>query len=136
MIRAPVQEWMLAKSEPGRGEDLARSGTCCGARGEPLERIAGQRIADCDGFLFPRGQVDNGDGDCIAWNHWISGGKKKNIFYFFQQIKTYTNVGVLKASGWMELMLSPLSQGILAKLAFLTSPSCFSENGAGLAAES
>merc|ERR1719220_2192615 len=67
----PVQEWVLAKSEPGRGEDMARYGTCCGARGEPLERIAGQRIADCDGFLFPRGQVDNGDGDCIAWNHWI-----------------------------------------------------------------
>ena len=49
---------------------------------------------------------------------------------------SYNAESFLKARGWMELMLSPLSQVILAKLAFLTSPSCFSENGAGLAAES
>ena len=36
----------------------------------------------------------------------------------------------------MELMLSPLSQVILARLPFLNSPSCASVNGAGLAAES
>lgn len=44
--------------------------------------------------------------------------------------------GVLKASGCMLLMLSPLSQVTLARLLFLSSASWASVKGAGLAAES
>ena len=41
----------------------------------------------------------------------------KNIANCIYMI-AYSAEGFLKASGWMELMLSPLSQVILARLAF------------------
>ena len=49
---------------------------------------------------------------------------------------SYNAEGFLKARGWMELMLSPLSQVTLARLAFLNCTSCASVNGFGLAFES
>ena len=44
--------------------------------------------------------------------------------------------GALKARGCMLLMSSPLSQVILARLTFLTWPSCSSVRGEGLDEES
>ena len=64
--------------------------------------------------------------------------ERKSTFAFFSKgrYQTDINVGVLKARGCIELMLSPLSQVILARLAFRSSPSWTSVNGAGLAADS
>ena len=86
-MRAPVQEGLLTKSEPRWRED----GTWCQAwswtwwtRGRStVERVAWQRLVDFPGVLFPRGQVDYGDGDCIARYHWISGTRRNTAFYFF-----------------------------------------------------
>ena len=86
-MRAPVQEGLLTKSEPRWRED----GTWCQAwswtwwtRGRStVERVAWQRLVDFPGVLFPRGQVDYGDGDCIAWYYWISGTRGNTAVYFF-----------------------------------------------------
>ena len=66
--------------------------------------------------------------------------KNEKIFIQLEKhcwpVISYNAEGFLKARGWMELMLSPLSQVTLARLAFLNCTSCASVNGFGLAFES
>ena len=85
--------------------------------------------------FLPRQQVDQRNCNSITGNQGIP--DKKNRHWFMYNILflrsllilmlwwcwgwgTYKADGFLKASGWMELMLSPLSHVILARLAFLT----------------
>ena len=84
--------------------------------------------------LLPGEQVHQGDRDGVTRNqrvpeqHWRGNYQYKS--------STYTGDGFLKANGCMASILSPLSQVILARLAFLSSASWSSAKGAGLAAES
>ena len=84
--------------------------------------------------LLPGQQVQQGDGDGVAGNHWIPGKRAHSGVGLV--LVAYTADGFLKARGCMLLMSSPLSQVILARLAFLTSPSCSSVRGDGLEDES
>ena len=82
--------------------------------------------------FLPWQEVDQRDCNGITWHQRIPEKKKlfanqllrtldcldcKNIANRIYMI-AYSAEGFLKASGWMELMLSPLSQVILARLAF------------------
>ena len=83
--------------------------------------------------FLPWQEVDQRDCNGITWHQRIPEKKNflqincsehltmcldcKNIANCIYMI-AYSAEGFLKASGWMELMLSPLSQVILARLAF------------------
>ena len=69
--------------------------------------------------LLPGGEVNKGDGDGVTRNKGVT-AKQKNLKKNVSSFKSCAYIGdaFLNASGCINLMWSPLSQVILARLDF------------------